>query len=91
MEMEIWPLGRVFPLKADPSARLLVPVKTKLREAINAGEELVGVETPEGGFEVKTYAEFLRDVQNYFAARIPVGVSLSDELIEERRAEAEHE
>ncbi len=91
MEMEVWPLGRVFPLTVDRSARLVVPLKTHLRDAINSGEKLVGVETPDGGFEVKTYSEFLRTVQDYFAARIPPGVSLADELIDERRAEAERE
>lgn len=81
----------VFPLKVDDSGRLVLPAESRVRQAARAGEPLVGVEEADGTFKVKTYAEVLREVQDYFAKFQQPGENWSDELIAERRAEAARE
>lgn len=82
---------KVFPLKVDESGRMVIPADAHVRQALRDGETLVGVEEADGSFRVKTHAEVIREIQDYAASFIPVGVSLVDELSKERSEEAARE
>ncbi len=82
---------KVFHLKVDESGRMVIPAEAKVRQALRAGETVVGVEEADGSFRVKTHAEVIREIQDYVAQFVPPGVSLVDELLQERREEAARE
>lgn len=91
METTIWNGADVIPLNVDESGRVVIPAGTKLRQAIKLGELIVGVELAEGGFHVRTHADVIREIQKYAAQFIQPGESVVNELLAERRLEAERE
>lgn len=76
-------------VRFGPDGRVLVPVE--LRRALGAtpGEPLVA-RVIEHRLVIERRADVLRRVQGRFAT-VPDGVSLADELIEDRRREASQE
>jgi AbrB family looped-hinge helix DNA binding protein len=81
---------KVFRARVDASGRIVIPAESRLRKQVKEGDMLV-VEEDDSGVRIKTLEDAIRDAQAYFQKIIPPNVSLVDELIAERRAEAAHE
>ena len=79
--------------KATIGANWRIVVPTEVREALQLkpGDDLVFVTNDQGELVARTSAQILRSIRELLAKRVPPGVSLSDELIAERRAEAARE
>lgn len=80
----------VYHTKLDASGRIVIPVEVRQRRNIGQGQTLVVVED-EHGLHVKTIDEVVAEAQEYFLTLAPAEVSLVDELLAERRAEAARE
>ena len=81
---------RIFHAKVDASGRIVIPADSELRKHVRRGDKVV-VEEDAHGLHVKTMEQVVREAQEYFLSVIPSGVSLVDELIDERREEAARE
>jgi AbrB family looped-hinge helix DNA binding protein len=69
-----------------------VQLPAEFRRAMGLGDgDAIIMELKDGELVVRPYRDVLRRVQEDLARYIPEGVSLSDELIADRRAEAERE
>lgn len=79
-----------FRLKVDTSGRIVLPAELRSRYHIEEGDTVTLIEN-EGELKISTRAAAIARFQEYFAKLIPPGVSLVDELLEERRMEAELE
>lgn len=77
-------------IKVGPAGRIVIPVALRRALGIDAGEH-VQIRLEDGELRLVPQAVALRRVQDAVAKRVPPGVSLVDELIEERRREAERE
>ena len=82
--------GNVFRIKVDKSGRILLPAELRARHQISEGDTLVLIDD-EQGLHVKTHAQVLAEAQAYFAGLAPKDVSLSKELLQDRRKEAQRE
>jgi AbrB family looped-hinge helix DNA binding protein len=82
--------GRSYHTKMDGSGRIVLPAEVRKEMKLSAGDELLVVED-KAGFHLKTAAQALREVQEYVASVVPLGVSLVEELLRERREEAARE
>jgi len=81
---------QVYPARLDSSGRILLPVDLRLELGISQGDELLIVKD-QNGLHVETPEQASAALRAYFKALVPAGVSLADELIAERRADAERE
>jgi AbrB family looped-hinge helix DNA binding protein len=79
-----------YHVKVDPAGRVVVPAAIRTQLNIHTGDTLV-MRPNNGALELRTYAQLVRDAQDYFCSFVPPGRILSEELIEERRREAEKE
>lgn len=79
-----------FTCQIDNQGRLLLPSQIRRSLSLNPGSEVV-VTLREDRVSVQTPQQALRGIQERLAKRVPAGVSLADELIQERRREAAHE
>jgi bifunctional DNA-binding transcriptional regulator/antitoxin component of YhaV-PrlF toxin-antitoxin module len=78
-----------FTSRLEPSGRILIPAVLRQKLGLTTGSEMV-IEELEGVLTVQTRESAIRNVQKFFA-QFQDGQSWSDELIEERRAEARRE
>jgi bifunctional DNA-binding transcriptional regulator/antitoxin component of YhaV-PrlF toxin-antitoxin module len=76
--------------KLGDGGRLVIPAEYRKAMGVSVGDELVLV-LEKGALEVRTPREGLRRAQTLVRRHVPRGVSLSDELIAERRRESKHE
>ena len=83
-------LPTIHRLRVDTSGRVVLPADLRLRREIAPGDELLLTEE-EQGCRLLTLSQAVREAQELFARCVPAGVSLADELIRDRRAEAERE
>ena len=81
---------KVFRARVDASGRIVIPAESRLRKQVKEGDMLV-VEEDDSGVRIMTLDDAIHAAQEYFQKVIPKGVSLVDELIEERRQEAARE
>jgi AbrB family looped-hinge helix DNA binding protein len=82
--------GHVAKASLDQGGRILIPAP--FREALGLKENQVLVLSIEDGeIRIRTREAALKHVQAFVRSFVPEGVSLSDELIEERRREEERE
>ena len=79
-----------YHVKVDPAGRVVVPAAIRARHNIRVGDTLV-IRSHNNSLELRTYDQLMRDAQDYVSSLVPPGRRLSDELIEERRREAEKE
>lgn len=79
-----------YTTRVDASGRIVIPAGLRERLHVRPGDELVLQEVV-GTISLKSYDQVLADAQAYFSSIVPAGVSLVDELLTERRAEAERE
>jgi AbrB family transcriptional regulator, stage V sporulation protein T len=69
------------------AGRVVLPAELRKELGIKDGDNVIFSRT-EHGIEIQTMSEVVRQVQEYCSSFITPGVSLVDELIEERRQEA---
>jgi AbrB family looped-hinge helix DNA binding protein len=81
---------RVYHSKVDSSGRIVLPADIRFRQHINAGDQVVITET-DNCLQVRSFDQALLAARAIFAGLAPADVLLSEELIRERRAEAERE
>lgn len=81
---------RVYRSKVDTSGRIALPVEVRLRQHIHTGDQVVIIETDDG-LQLRTQGQAVRDARAVFARLAPAEVVLSDDLIRDRRREAESE
>jgi len=73
--------------RIDTSGRLALPQPVRIKQGLQSGDELI-VSIEDGAIVLRSYEEAMRRLQNAFCEGIPDNVSLSGELMKERRAEA---
>jgi bifunctional DNA-binding transcriptional regulator/antitoxin component of YhaV-PrlF toxin-antitoxin module len=76
-------------VRFGPDGRVLVPVELRRAFGVTPGEPLVA-RVLDRQLVIERREDALRRVQGRFA-NVPMGVSLADELIEDRRREAARE
>ena len=79
-----------FRAKIDTAGRVLIPAKARQRLGIGQGDEVI-VEVDERGIHITTAARALQEAQELFAQLKKPGESVVDELIRQRREEADRE
>jgi AbrB family looped-hinge helix DNA binding protein len=72
------------------AGRVVLPAEMRKELGIKDGDDVVFNRT-ERGIEIQTYDEVVRQAQEYFSSLAPAGVSLSEELLRDRRAEAKRD
>jgi AbrB family looped-hinge helix DNA binding protein len=80
----------IFRTKLDRSGRIVLPQIVRQRLHLGTGDELIVVQSGES-YLLQTPAQALSAAQAYFCSLVDPGVSMVDELLAERRAEAERE
>lgn len=76
--------------RIDTSGRIVIPKPLREQKGLDCGHELiVGVEN--GAIVMRTYEEAMQQLQDAFCQDLDPNVSLVDELLAERRKEAELE
>ena len=83
-------MEEVFRAKLNSEGRLNIPANCRKRLGLQPGQEVL-MQISKEGLLVYTQDQALKRLQDYVASVVPSGVSLSDELIAERRAEATKE
>lgn len=78
------------PIKVGPQGRIVIPAEARDQLGIVTGTELV-VYVEDGRLCLETRESLTQRIQEEFQRRIPPGVSLVDDLHEERRLEFEQE
>lgn len=80
----------IFRAKVDPAGRVNIPAEVRSRLGISCGDEVI-VREQEHGIRIETFQQALRRAQKYFTGLTGSDASVVDELIRERREEAEGE
>jgi AbrB family looped-hinge helix DNA binding protein len=83
-------MERVIHTKISEGRRVAIPAELCERYGIAPGDRVV-LEPSESGIVMRPLDAVIREVQAYFADVAPPSVSLSEELLRDRRAEAERE
>jgi AbrB family looped-hinge helix DNA binding protein len=81
---------QTYHLKIDAAGRVVLPAETRERYHIAAGDTLVMVEDGQG-LHIKTRGQLIVEAQAYFARLAPPGVLLSEEILNDRRSDAERD
>lgn len=76
--------------KLAEGGRIVIPAEFRQKLGLKTGDELL-VFLDDGQLKIMTPARALKRAQELVRRYIPPGVSLADELIRERRAEAARE
>ena len=74
-------------VKVEKSGRILIPAAIRRRFNIKEGTEVI-LRVDEDGIQVRTREQALARIRKELRRYIPEGRVLSEELIQERRAEA---
>lgn len=77
-------------LRLDAAGRIVIPAELRRRWRVEPGDTLLLTED-DTGVRLRTLNEVIRETQKYFRSHIPEGTSLVDELLAQRRADADHE
>ena len=80
-----------FTLHTDSQGRVILPAWWRKKEGVDPSTELCVAVTEQGSLVVETREQGLRRARALMRKYIPKGVTLSDELIADRRAEAARE
>jgi AbrB family looped-hinge helix DNA binding protein len=83
-------MNEVYRAKLNDEGRLVIPCAARRQLGIAPGQELL-LQVRKDGLLVYTQDLAVKRLQDWCAANIPPGVSLADELITDRRAEAAKE
>ena len=74
----------------DAAGRIIIPAAQRKALQLKAGDK-INLWVEGGSLKLTPLRQGIRELQDYLAAIIPKGVSLADELIADRRAEANSE
>jgi len=77
-------------VKIIDGGKLIIPAAFRRKLGIDTGDTVV-VELGEDGLHVRSLSSAVRRAQEIVREFVPDEVDLAEELIENRRAEAEHE
>jgi len=77
-------------VKIIDGGKLIIPAAFRRKLGIETGDTVV-VELGEDGLHVRSLSSAVRRAQEIVREFVPDEVDLAEELIEDRRAEAEHE
>jgi AbrB family looped-hinge helix DNA binding protein len=77
-------------VKIIDGGKLIIPAAFRRKLGIDIGDTVV-IELGEDGLHVRSLSSAVRRAQDIVREFVPEDVSLADELIAERRIEAEHE
>jgi AbrB family looped-hinge helix DNA binding protein len=77
-------------VRIDRNGRILIPIAIRKAMGVKAGDVLF-LQCRNGAMRVQTYKQRIAWAQALVRRYVPAGVSLVDELIAERRAEAKRE
>ncbi|MCH8063130.1 MAG: AbrB/MazE/SpoVT family DNA-binding domain-containing protein [Chloroflexi bacterium] len=80
----------VIKTKLGKGGRVVIPAEYRKRLGIEPGDEII-VSFKDGEIKITTVREAVRRAQEIVRRFVPEGVSLVDELIQERRREAARE
>jgi bifunctional DNA-binding transcriptional regulator/antitoxin component of YhaV-PrlF toxin-antitoxin module len=83
-------MATVIHTKLSEGRRVAIPAELCQQYGIAPGDPVV-LEPSESGIVMRPLHTVMREVQAYFADVAPKGVSLSEELLRDRRSEAERE
>lgn len=83
-------MGEITRGKLDSAGRLLVPAELRESLGLKPGSSVV-LRVENGELRIVSQREVLRRIQEMLRPLVPEGVSLVDEFIAERRAEAARE
>lgn len=83
-------MNEVHRAKLNDEGRLVIPAELRKALGLQPGQEVLLRKT-DTGLELTTYEMAVKQFQDRVAKMVPPGVSLVDELIVERRAEAARE
>jgi AbrB family looped-hinge helix DNA binding protein len=81
---------QVYRLKVDASGRIVLPAEARARKHIAEGDTVIITEDDKG-LRIRTRDEVLAEAQAFFAQLVPPGVSLSEEILQDRRSEIERD
>ena len=77
-------------VKIIDGGKLIIPAAFRRKLGIDTGDTVV-IELGEDGLHVRSLSSAVRRAQDIVREFVPDDVSLADELVAERRIEAEHE
>jgi len=77
-------------VKVEKSGRILIPAAVRRQFGLKEGTEVI-LRADETGIRISTRGQALARIRKELRRYIPEGVLVSEELIQERRAEAERE
>jgi AbrB family looped-hinge helix DNA binding protein len=81
---------QVYHLKVDASGRIVLPAEARQRLHIAEGDTVIVVDDALG-LHIKTREKALAEAQAYFSKLAPANVSLSKEILKDRRSESERD
>jgi AbrB family looped-hinge helix DNA binding protein len=80
-----------YKTRVDGTGRVLIPAEIRKRLGMKPGATVTITEGPSGRVVLEPALALLREAQEYFRSIAPASVLWSDELIAERRKEAQRE
>jgi AbrB family looped-hinge helix DNA binding protein len=83
-------MSESFHARLADDGRVVIPAPLRHRLGLKPGDHVV-IDSDEDGLRLRSYAKVIQEVQDYFRQFAKPGVSLVDELIAERKAEAKRE
>jgi AbrB family looped-hinge helix DNA binding protein len=83
-------MKEVYRAKLNDEYRLVIPAACRRRLGLQPGQEML-LQISDQGLLLYTHDQAVKRLQDWCSTHIPPGVSLGDELIAERRAEAAKE
>lgn len=81
------PQSRIYRGKVDASGRVLLPAELRDELHVSEGDAVLFVRNS-GTVEIQTLSQAVQRAQDYFCSLAPRNISLVDELLADRRAEA---
>ncbi len=75
----------------QPDGSIVLPPEFAPALGLKPGDEIILAMLENGTVRPQTPAQAVRQIQDYSTARVPPGTSMVDELLAERRLEAERE
>jgi AbrB family looped-hinge helix DNA binding protein len=80
----------IYRAKVDPAGRVVIPAEVRDRLGIACGDQVI-LRAQHDGVRIETFRQALRRAQRYFAQLPKEEISVTDELIRNRREEASRE
>lgn len=80
-----------YEAKVISGGKIVIPAELRRKLGIMSGDRLIFEESDDGQVVLKTYRQIVREVQQEFQRVLPAGISLVDDLLQQRRREAEQE